>query len=475
MLLLQAAWILTVPPFRGIDEIDHAYRAAAVAGGQFSAEELAENGRGGLVAVPGSIVAAAQAQCERLDYTGPDDCSPISTLPDGRVEVASSASSYDPLFYWVVGTLARPFEGADALYAMRIATALWAMAFIGLAVWAVSRFAGRWTVAGVLVAVTPVFLYSTTVTAPNGVEMAAGLALWSTLLALIDGRARTAETRLLAGAIASATALGTLRMLGPLFILMIVATVVAVNHRSVRDLVSRRARPMIAGCLLVALSVAGQALWMFEAVSADLTDGEASNPTTLPLVNVVVWPMQTIAAFPLRSDAGSPVVYPTFLLLAGSLVALAWRRGAPRVRMTMLGAVLVSLAFPFVMTLLTLQSMGNIWQGRYLLPYAVGFLLLAGYAMDARGLDWIVPRRVLLPAAVLYGIAVAACLLKVRADELRATASAHDSSWHVPWAGLLICLVTLAAVSFVVALQRWSGPQARALHSSAAHESGLTR
>src|SRR4051812_17846045 len=34
-LLAQAAWILAVPPFRGMDEFDHAFRAAGVASGQW--------------------------------------------------------------------------------------------------------------------------------------------------------------------------------------------------------------------------------------------------------------------------------------------------------------------------------------------------------------------------------------------------------------------------------------------------------
>ena len=34
-LLLQSAWVLALPPFRGTDEFDHAYRAAEVAGGEW--------------------------------------------------------------------------------------------------------------------------------------------------------------------------------------------------------------------------------------------------------------------------------------------------------------------------------------------------------------------------------------------------------------------------------------------------------
>ncbi len=156
-MLLQAAWILTVPPFRGSDEFDHAFRAAAVARGQWVAGDVAEDGRGQLVVVPGSIVEAAHAQCEARDYTGPDNCSPVSELPGGEVEVASAASSYHPAFYWVVGTVALPFEGAGALYAMRIATALLSLMFVALAVWAVAKLPGRWPMAGLVLATTPVF------------------------------------------------------------------------------------------------------------------------------------------------------------------------------------------------------------------------------------------------------------------------------------------------------------------------------
>ena len=58
LLALQASWVLTVPPFRGIDEFDHAYRAAAVAHGQLvpssrpvGGEELTVGDRRGAVGV----------------------------------------------------------------------------------------------------------------------------------------------------------------------------------------------------------------------------------------------------------------------------------------------------------------------------------------------------------------------------------------------------------------------------------------
>ena len=155
-MLLQAAWILTVPPFRGIDEFDHAFRAAAVARGEWVAGEAAEDGRGQLVTVPRSLVEAAHGQCVALSYTGPDNCSPVESVSDGNVTVASAAASYHPAFYWVIGTAALPFDGAASLYAMRIATALLSLLFIGLAAWSVAKLPGRWPLAGLVLALTPV-------------------------------------------------------------------------------------------------------------------------------------------------------------------------------------------------------------------------------------------------------------------------------------------------------------------------------
>src|SRR5689334_13456598 len=112
-LLMQFAWVIALPPFRGTDEFDHAYRAAEVAGGEWLSDRpMAEHGRGHLVAVPRSIVTAAHPICASYAYTGVDNCTPVRTLDDGRVLVASAASAYNPLFYWVVGIAAKPFEGA---------------------------------------------------------------------------------------------------------------------------------------------------------------------------------------------------------------------------------------------------------------------------------------------------------------------------------------------------------------------------
>ena len=189
-LLVQAAWILALPPFRGTDEFDHAYRAASVARGEWRAPtEAAEEGRGGLVTVPRDLVAAASPVCSSYLYTGHDNCYPAADAGHGDVRVATAAGNYNPAFYWVVGTVARPFDGAHALYAMRIASALLCAAFVALAGWVTAQWARTaWPLFAVAVAMTPVVFFSLSVTAPNGLEMAAALSLWMALLGIVRTR-----------------------------------------------------------------------------------------------------------------------------------------------------------------------------------------------------------------------------------------------------------------------------------------------
>ena len=310
---------------------------------------------------------------------------------------------------------------------------------IGLAAWALAKLPGRWPLAGLILATTPVFVYSTTVAAPNGVEMSAGMALWGTLLALMHGQRRAPESRLLWAAIACAITLGTLRVLGPVFIVMIVVTVASLDWGAVRDLVKRHRSTVLVGSVLIGASVLGQALWMFDSVAQEVAGDATDNPKTFNSVNIVVWPLQTIAAFPLRDQAGAPVIYLVVVAVVGAMLIAACRGGASRLRVVTLTSLVVTLAFPFVFTLATLDSIGNIWQGRYVLPYGVGFLLLAGYALGRRRPESGPALRLLVPIATFYAVAVAACMIKVRNDELEDhSASFRDAAWHAPSPVLLI-------------------------------------
>lgn len=473
VLLLQMAWIITMPPFRAIDEFDHAFRAAAVAGGEWVAGEAAEDGRGRLVTVPGSLVDAAHAQCADLEYTGPDNCSAVEQVDDSHVLVSSAAASYHPAYYWVVGTTARPFDGANALYAMRVASALLCLLFVAVSAWALSKLPSRWPLAALVLAMPPVFLYSTAMAAPNGPEMVAGLALWATLLALVHGQRPASESRLLWAAVGSALVLATLRVLGPVFVLLIVVSVAVFAPRQLVAIVRRHPRAVCAGTILTAATAIGQALWMYQAVEVAVNAEVSEGPRSFNPSSLILWPLQSIAAFPLRGDQGATVVYPIFLALVAIIVTLALRRTTRRLRWAIVVTLVASQLLPLVFTLTTLGSIGSIWQGRYGLPYSVGFVLFAGYALGLRH-QRAIPARVVAPGVVLYGVGFAACLIKIRNGEASRSVSFDDPAWHTPPVALLVCLTAAACAMFYVALtsSRVTGPDADVTHL--AHVAGTS-
>lgn len=382
-ILAQTAWILTLPPYRGTDEFDHAYRAASVAHGDWAAPR---NGRS-LVVVPRSIVEAAHPVCASYDYTGPENCSPVRDLSDGYVEVASRAATYNPLFYFVVGTAAKSFEGNASLYAMRIAAGLMCTSFLALASWVTGLWARtHWPLAAMFIAMTPVASFSFSVVAPNGIEMAAALSLWMSMMGLATRIGREQHPRqLLVAATVSAIVVATVRSLGPLWVVLIVSSIaVLVGARWAIGLVRENTR-LVATCTgAVSLSAIGGVWWTRTAGTQTLAPsavGHTDFPTSAP-EQVPLWFLQGIAAFPRRSDPAPLLVYVLVGLVLVATLALGLVVARLRVRLVVLTVLVAAVAGPCVFTVLTIRYSGPLWQGRYGFPFHAGVTLLCGLALD---------------------------------------------------------------------------------------------
>jgi hypothetical protein len=379
-LLLQAAWILAVPPFRGSDEFDHAYRADAVAHGQWIAPTApAPDGRGSLLVVRRSIVDSAGRMCSSYEYTRPDNCRAVESVDEDQVTVASGASSYHPAFYWVIGTPAKIAEGANALMIMRVTGALLCSLLLALSAHLLSLFAGNpWPRIALLVGTTPVLMYSTTVAAPNGLEMTAGAATWAGLLVLGSGRLEAhIEPRVIGWTIVAALCLVTPRQLGPLWLALIVSTLLVVYSWSGwQDLLLRNRRTIATAIVIVFSAVGASAAWTLTARGLALqNEVDYPNPVATTFSQLPLWVYQAIAAFPIRDEPAPVVVYAIYALAGLAGLAVGLRFGSRRVRLAIGVVALVSLAVPFAITLATIDSEGKIWQGRYTLPLSIGLML----------------------------------------------------------------------------------------------------
>jgi hypothetical protein len=454
LLVAEAAWIMAVPPFRGSDEVDHTYRAAGVARGEWHLTQGATHGRGTLVWVPTDIVEAAQGQCLSLKYMGHDNCHAAATRGDESL-VATAAGAYDPFYYWAVGTAARPFHGAAADYAMRIATALICSCLIALAIGVLS-FAGTglWASLGTVAALMPEVFFSGAIPAPNGPELALAFLLWASLLAVVREDDVRRRGRLLALAFAAGTPLMFVRLLGPLWVVAIVLTVVAfAGLGTTRRIVAAHRRVVTLGVIAVGLGAVWWEAW--QRIAAHATPGAPDKDVVRWVLafNLPVFTMQMVGAFPYRDIPAPLGVYPLAFFVICLMFFAALRKGAPtRARRTLLWVGVASLVIPIVISLVFMPSAGAVWQGRYEQPFVIGILPLCGLMLDDAGFAPREGRRLVGLSAVFLLIAQVACVYHLEQDELRRAVSAGDSSWVHPPAVVTALLMAVGWVGVCLLL-----------------------
>jgi hypothetical protein len=444
VVITQFAWIWGTPPFRGIDEIDHAFRAASVAIGDVRPTRLPAEGRGTLVEVPPGLVADAQAQCRTLKYNGASNCYPEKNLADGNVLVASSAAPYSPVFYAVIGAIAKPWDGVTSLYVMRTSASVINALLLALAAWCL-LFGSRtgWPIAGLVAGLTPMAIYTTMLPAPNGVELASATLLWCALLGFQRGTPE-AHRKTLALAALACGILGSVRSSGPLFIFLITAFVAMSAPRDGW----RLARQHWKGIGVV--SVAGlvgagyQADWLLHHPPTVPLQNRVPFDLGLVLQQVVMWVFQWIGAMPLRNDPSSPLTYAAYLMVFAILGVLGWRRG-DTARWVAGAVVAASLVMPFLYTLVTFSQKGLFWQGRYALPLLMGAPILLGVALDRPGLPSLAAQRAI---AILSFAGSSAAVIHAVNLELKRPVSATDPHWHPPTLYATLALALAAAVAF---------------------------
>jgi hypothetical protein len=438
-MLGQAAWIFAVPPFRGSDEFDHAFRAAGVAEGQWHLDEAAAHGRGLLVWVPARLQQAASAQCASLAYTGHDNCHPVAER-DGQVQVATAAGGYDPTYYWVVGTAAKPFQGATALYAMRVATALFTAVLLGVGAGVFALVGvGRWATLGVVAALTPQVFYSSVVAAPNGPEVCLGFVVWACLLALVRGTLPARTERVVLGlGVAAAVPLAFMRFLGPLWIVCIVLSVLVLHGRGpVWALIVRRRRELSAGAVLVGLATCWWAAWLvlshhYRTPPGVVPEG-GQRPDLKLVLDVPLWILQMIGSFPYKDQPAPPWTYPLALFVIGLLTVLACRGVAGRLEARRMRWVVVAVpVLPLVVAAAFMPSVGAVWQGRYELPFVIGILPVCGLILDERRFAPKGHTLLAVTCLIAIGVCQVASVVHVMRMELVRSVSTQHSGWTHP-------------------------------------------
>jgi hypothetical protein len=444
MILMQTAWILTMPAFRGSDEFDHVYQAAAVARGQWSTHEAAPHGRGGIVTIPESIVRAASRVCQYYDYVGHDNCFPIKTDGKGQAEVATAAGVYNPAYYLIIGTAARPFGGSGADFVMRAVSAFMCALLIASAAAVTARWASStWPLVTFAVGLTPVLVYSTAMTAPNGVTYASATLVWASLIGLVRSRNQDDDRGLAIPLTVGAIALVATHTSGALWLALSGAVVITLRPLSEwADLVKRRWRTWSIATVVILLGTLLCVAWIrlehTNQLGTKVLEDDPFPWARLPVYQIL-WALQAIGAFPLR---GQPAPVPVYAiwgpLLLTALLAL-FRLGGRRIRLAGTATLVLLMVVPTILTVMSYRTESIAWQGRYALPLWLGITFLAGLALDQR-----VPSPSAANARVVFTLLAAAMTISTVHVGLREISTGPaDPAAAFPGGMLLVGLLTL--------------------------------
>ncbi|MFJ9441631.1 DUF2142 domain-containing protein [Kitasatospora sp. NPDC101235] len=405
---LSASWALATPIGGAPDEPAHLIRAAAVARGQVNGTEVmvphevggikghwAESG----VELPRIYEDLAETHlCYAFKPWQSADCAPALKHSPGTAEVTTSAGRYHPAYYFAVGWPSLLLPGKTAFYLMRLMSAAICSALAASAVVTAAEWRRRsFTLFGVVAATTPMSLFMFGVVNPNGPEIAASILVWSAAVALLMNPDPELLNRRLARLGIGAVVLISIRPLGLIWLPGAVFFALLLGSRDALRAVLRHRTTWVWGG--VALVTAGLALlW-----SSTHPDHSVFNSNLTPLAaarktfdNGLTYIKQMIGYFGWL-DAEPPAA--TLLLWSGVVVALvllalcyARRRDALAVLGVLAGIVVI----PLVAQAMQARELGMIWQGRYLLPFAVGLPIVCAAVCHERlpgGFAW---RRLLM-------------------------------------------------------------------------------
>jgi hypothetical protein len=332
--------------------------------------------------------------------------------------VTTYHGGYPPLYFTLVGSASVVVRGPDGFYSMRLASALLVAALLALAFDTAVRGRRRRLLAlGVLAAATPtVFVIGGAVNS-GALEVAAAIALWTALLALVERRADDPRVPgLVARATLAAVVLVFARPFSPAWAALVAAVVAVVAGRTTTWALLRR-RSVQIGCAVVAIAGAAAAAWiLLRTPQADFIRwaDHAPRPGRLATAQSVAertgyflsgmasfdgWPAEpTVPPAAIATGAVSVVI-----VAAGAgvlaLVTAAVRRSS-RHGLILLGALVVGvLSAPIALTAVIANTYFENYSPRYTLPLAVGVPLVAAFLLDQA--ERLRPRTTRLLAAVV--------------------------------------------------------------------------
>ncbi|MGW6708706.1 DUF2142 domain-containing protein [Streptomyces sp. NPDC054956] len=479
---IAASWSAATPLGASPDEHAHFIRAAAVARGQINGSEVMVPHV--VAGIPGEFAETGvklpewyaelpkHHECYSWHAGTAASCAPEIGDSQKIVEVPTAAGRYHPAYYMLTGWPSLLVDGPKGLYLMRLMAALFCSALLaGAVVMAAGRERGRsLAVLGVLTAATPMTLLMIGMVNPSGGEIAAGILLWTALLSITMSPDPALLNRRLAGAGVGGLVLITIRPLGLIwFAGAVVFALVLAKRGALRQVF--RAKAMWVWTGVLGLATAGALLWASAhpdnsviKVPWWLTTREAARKT---FGNTEMYIHQMLGYFGWLDTPAPRFTWYVWLavICVGFVLALLYSR--KREAVALIGMVVAIVLVPVVAQAAQAEKIGMVWQGRYLLPFAVGLPLMVAMICARRASDKGFPWRRLVGYGAA-GLAVANAIaflwvLRRFAVGLKGPWIPFSAHWTPPGGWPLWSVVyTVAAFALVVpVLMRDRAPELR--------------
>lgn len=393
--VLGTLWALATPLMAYPDEPSHTIRAAAVVRGQIVVEPGQSFGNGVHVQVPGYIANLEAQKCFAFYRDRTADCSPEIPTGDNFDAIGvTSAGTYNPMYYWVVGLPSLVMSGAPAIYAMRIVSVLFSAIFYAAAFVALTRLRKpKWPIVAATIAITPMVLFLASGINPNSIEIPATMAAFCALLAVLDNSDRLRQMLPAIVTVGAATAvLANSRSVSLVWLLCgVVIAALFYRWRNIKKLFANRYVLVTIG--LASVGVALGLLWMVVSMNAPASTGTAPEGIVNPAPNVA--PYQAFLTMLDRTfdfipqyigvvgwlDTPVPqgvTAFWSMLFVATFLLPVLAR---PRKLFWVMLVALLALAIvPAMLQASLITTVGFFWQGRYSMPLVLIAFVSAGMA-----------------------------------------------------------------------------------------------
>jgi hypothetical protein len=344
----------------------------------------------GAFALPNELV--PQVTCfpsffHRADPRRPADCATTHWDEGGYLgSYTSYVAAYPPYVYVPPGLVIRAAgddHGEAAYWLARAVFALAAMALVGLALlmlW--NPEVGALSLAGAMVALTPMSLWSFAVFNPSGLEIAGALCWTAGLVRLV--RRPPSPRWVWAATAAGGVVLTTARPSGPLFVLLAPLCVALVfGWPRLREAVRGASRDALPAMVAVGIAVAAALYWQRYMPGYSLGAGTLVDSVVPALEGLPRALRESVGRF--AGDYFVPVsLAAAWGLVLAALVAAAAAVAGPERRTRLLLLVLVSALYVVAYATAYLTSGFDEFYGRYLLPGLAVVPLCAGAILAER-------------------------------------------------------------------------------------------